>query len=141
MANSDDAPTTKRAGLGIVHVVLIVLILLNIVGDISNIVFWLTVAGAQTSLWGGLIASTLGPIDTLITGTAVLAVIIVLFAVAMSGLLQKKTWAPPLVIAISVANRIIAFVLYNINSVSILWVPWTIVLVILAYVDWRRMKA
>ena len=56
-------------------------------------------------------------------------------------MLQKKLRAPLLVVAISVANRAIAIFLYNISLVFILWLPWTIVLVALSCLDWRKMKA
>jgi hypothetical protein len=46
-----------------------------------------------------------------------------------------------LVIAISVANRALAVPLYLINIAFIFWLVWTVILVVVAYLDWRKMKA
>jgi hypothetical protein len=55
--------------------------------------------------------------------------------------MKRMVWAPLLVIAISIANRAIALGLYLISEAFIFFAVWTVILVVLAYLDWRKMKA
>jgi hypothetical protein len=65
-------------------------------------------------------------------------VVAVVYIASLFGLMKKMKWALPLVIAISIANRVLALVLYFISPAFAFWAIWTIIHVI--YLDWRKMK-
>ena len=118
-----------------------VLVALNIVGDIGNIIFWYASPSSRVSLEGGYLAAAAGNDNALIAGSVILAIVSVIYLVSAYGLFKQMAWAPLLVIAISIANRAIALVLYQISSAFIFWTVWTIILVVVAYLDYRRLSA
>jgi hypothetical protein len=132
--------TTKPASLGIIHKILIIFVILNIVGDIGNVAFWWANSDSRTSLNMGYIGTAATRSDALIAGTVVLIVVAVIYIVALFGLLKQMKWAPQLIIAISVANRALALVLYLISPAFAFWAVWTIILIALSYFDWRKMN-
>jgi hypothetical protein len=133
--------TTKPASLGIIHKVLIVFVVINIVGDIGNVAFWWADSASRLSLNAGFIGTVVASkSDALIAGTVILLVVAVIYTVALFGLLKKMKWAPKLIIAISVANRALALVLYLISPAFAFWAVWSIILIILSYFDWRKMN-
>ena len=131
--------TTKPASLGIIHKILIVLVIINIVGDIGNVVFWWANSASRSSLNQSYIGVTAGNFNALIAGTIVLIVVSVVFIIGLFGLMKQMKWAPQLIIAISVANRALALVLYLISPAFALWAVWSIVLIAVSYFDWRKM--
>ena len=101
--------TAKAVKLGKLHTILILFVAINIIGDIGNVAFWwANPSSRDASLNTGYIASVAGNDNALIAGTVILLVVSAVYAVALFGLLKKMTWAPLLVIAISIANRVIA---------------------------------
>jgi hypothetical protein len=133
--------TTKAAGLGIIHKILILFIIINIIGEVGNVGFWWASSDSRAaSLNTGYIGVTAGVENALISGTIILLVIAVVYIVSLFGLIRKMKWAPLLVIAISIANRAIALVLYFISPAFLFWAVWTVILVVLAYLDNRKMK-
>ena len=134
--------TAKAVKLGKLHTILILFVAINIIGDIGNVVFWWTNPSSRdSSLNIGYIASVAGNDNALIAGTLILLVVSAVYAVALFGLLKKMTWAPLLVIAISIANRVIALPLYYFSPAFAFWAVWTAILVILSYLDWKKLKA
>ncbi len=133
--------TAKAVKLGKLHTILILFVAINIIGDIGNIAFWwANPSSRDASLNTGYIASVAGNDNALIAGTVILLVVSAVYAVALFGLLKKMTWAPLLVIAISIANRIIALPLYYISPAFAFWAVWTAILVVLSYLDWKKLK-
>jgi hypothetical protein len=132
--------STQTVKLGLLGKVLMLLIGLNIVGDIGNIVIWYASPDSRGSLNGGLIAANSGAEAALTAGTIVLSLISVIYIVNLYGLMKNTKWAPLLVIAISVANRALAVVLYEISIAFLFWVVWTIILVALSALIYRKMK-
>ncbi len=130
----------KPANLGWVHRLLIVLVVINIIGDIGNVVFWYASPDSQGSLLGGYIASATGGANALIAGSVILLVVAVVYIVSLFGLLKKMQWAPLLIIAISVANRVLAVFLYLISPAFAFWGVWTAILIAVASLDWLKMK-
>jgi len=140
----------KTAGKNWTNVILILLVALNIIGDIGNIIVWLAAPEMRASLVGGVmngvelnggyIAAVAGDEAALIAGTATLAVISILYAVALIGLLKRNKQAALGVIAISVANRAVAAVLFEINVAFAIWAVWTVILVLVAYLDYRKLS-
>ena len=131
--------TTKPASLGIIHKILIVLVIINIVGDIGNVVFWWANSDSRSSLNQGYIGVTAGNFNALIAGTIVLLIVSVVFIIGLFGLMKQMKWAPQLIVAISVANRALALVLYLISPAFAFWAVWSIILIALSYFDWRKM--
>ncbi len=133
---------TTKPSLGLIHKILIIFVALNIIGDIGNVAFWwANPSSRDASLNTGYIASVAGNGGALIAGTVILLVVSAVYAVALFGLLKKMTWAPLLVIAISVANRVIALPLYFISPAFAFWAIWTVIIVVVSYLDWKKLKA
>jgi hypothetical protein len=133
--------TTKTTNLGIIHKVLILFVILNIIGDIGNVAFWWANSSSRISLNPSIIGNAVGADTALIIASAVLLVISIVYIASLYGLLKNMKWAPLLVIAISVANRALALFLYQISVAFVFWAIWTIILVIVSYLDYKKMKA
>jgi hypothetical protein len=131
----------KVVNLGIIHKVLIVFVLLNIIGDIGNVIFWWVSSSSRMSLTPSIIGNAAGADNALIAGTVILLVVSIVYIASLYGLLKKMLWAPLLVIAISIANRVLAVFLYEISIAFVFWAVWTVILVVVSFLDWRKMKA
>jgi len=132
--------TTKPASLGKIHKILMFFVIINIVGDIGNVaLWWANSASRAASLNTGYIGVAAGVGNALIAGTIVLLVVAAVYIVALFGLLKRMIWAPELIIAISVANRALALVLYFISPAFAFWAIWSIILIALSYFDWSKM--
>ncbi len=130
--------TTKNR----VNTILIILVLVNIIGDIGNIIVWYADPSSRDlSLNTGYIANVAGTESALLAGAIILAVVSIIYLAALFGLFKKLTWAPLLVIAISIANRVIAAFLYLFSAAFFVWVIWTAILVVVAVLDYRRLFA
>jgi hypothetical protein len=129
-----------KTGGNWVNLLLILFVAINVVGDIGNIALWKAVPSSQTSLTGGWIASFAGAGNALAAGTIILAIVAVIYAASIPGLLKMQKWAPLLVIAISIANRALALLLYEFNKAFFVWFAWTIILLIVAFLDFRKMS-
>jgi hypothetical protein len=134
--------TTKPVSKGTIHKILMLFIAINIIGDIGNVAFWWASPSSRAaSLNTGYIGVSAGINNALIAGTIVLLVISIVYIASLFGLMKRLKWALPLIIAISIANRALALVLYFISPAFVFWAVWTVILVVLAYLDWRQMKA
>lgn len=133
--------TAKTNNLGIIHKILLLFVVLNIIGDIGNVAFWwANVDSRAASLNTGYIATVAGVNNALYAGTIILTIVAVIYIVALFGLTKKTTWAPMLIIAISVVNRILALILYFISPAFAFWAAWTVILFVVAYLDWTKIK-
>ncbi len=132
---------TKIEKLDKLHTVLIIFVAINIIGDIGNVAFWwVNAASRDSSLNTGYIATVIGNYSALIAGTVILLLVSAVYGVALFGLLKKLAWAPLLVIAASIANRVIALPLYFISPAFAFWAIWTVILVVISYLDWKKLK-
>jgi hypothetical protein len=130
-----------KTGKNWVNILLILLVVINIIGDIGNIALWNAEPSSQESLMGGYIASLAGAENALTAGTIILAVVAIIYIASLLGLFKQQKWGPLLVIAISIANRAIAVFLYLFNEFFFLWFAWTIILLIFAFLDFRKLSA
>ncbi len=130
----------KPIGRNLIHQILIFFILINAIGDLGNIAVWYSTPESRVSLENGYIASLVGTNDALIAGSIILAVVAAVYFASLFGLFRKQKWGPLLVIAISVPNRIIATFLYEFSNAFMLWAAWTVVLIVLAYLDFRKLS-
>jgi hypothetical protein len=116
-------------------------VLINILGDIGNVVFWwANSASRAASLNTGFIGVNAGIGNALIIGTIVLLVVALVYIIALYGLMKQMKWAPKLIIVITVVNRGLALILYFISPAFVFWAVWSIILIALAYFDWRKMN-
>jgi hypothetical protein len=90
---------TQKSTHNWLNAILIFFVLVNILGDIANIVMWYISpagmfgpAGAQGSLRGGSMASILGGDNALVVGSLILAAVAVTYVAAMFGLLHRQKW-------------------------------------------------
>jgi hypothetical protein len=131
----------SKAGKNWFNILLILLVAINIIGDVGNIALWNSEPSSKESLMGGYIDSLAGAENALTAGTIILAVVSIIYIASLLGLLKKQKWGPLLVIAISIANRAIAVFLYSFNEFFFLWFAWTIILLIVAFLDFRKLSA
>jgi hypothetical protein len=133
--------TIKPASLGIIHKIFMLFILINIIGDIGNIVlWWANSATRAASLNTGYIGVAAGIGNALVAGTIVLLVVAVVYIIALYGLIKQMKWAPQLIIVITVVNRALALILYFISPAFVFWAVWSIILIVLSYFDWSKMN-
>jgi hypothetical protein len=140
------APTRNR-----INTLLIVFVLINIIGDMGNVIVWLAFPDMRgsltggvmggTQLTGGYIAVTAGADAALIAGSVILIAVSIVYIAALFGMMKRRTWAPRLVIAISVANRLLALLLFQFNEAFAFWGAWTVILVVVAALDYRKISA
>jgi hypothetical protein len=120
-----------------INTLLFILVLGNIVVDVANIAVWIGMPSSQASMLGGPIAKTFGSLVGLVIGTAILSVVSITYATTLFGLSRRQKWAPLLIVAISIANRAIALVIFEFTSP--IFFAWTVILVAVAYIDYRRL--
>lgn len=134
--------TAKPANLGIIHKILMLFVIINIIGDVGNVIAWWAVPSMPgLSLYNSYVGTAVGNDSiTLIIGSVILLVIAAAYAISLQGLLKKMVWAPLLVIAVSIVNRALAVGLYLVSFAFVFWVIWTVILVVVAYLDYRKMK-
>jgi hypothetical protein len=132
---------TKTTGKNRINTFLSLFIIINIIGDIGNVAFWWANPDSRAaSLNTSYLATVAGVDNALIAGTAILLIVAFIYAIGLFGLLKKQKWAPLLVIVISIANRTLALVIYFISPAFAFWAIWTIILVALAYMDYRKLS-
>lgn len=133
--------TVKPARLGIIHKIFMLFILINIIGEIGNVAFWLANSASRAaSLNNSIIGVVAGIGNALIIGTIVLLAVAVVHIIALFGLMKQTKWAPQLIIVITVVNRGLALILYVISPAFVFWAVWSIILIVFAYFDWRKMN-
>jgi len=134
------ANTSKPNYASLITKILIVLVILNIAGDVLAAAFFLWDPSlGELSVYGGLIASFAGKNGAVMITSAILLGYAVVYAVCVFGLLSKLKWAPPLVIAVSVVNRALALgVIFEPNVAWLIWSAWKLVIIALAFYLWRK---
>ncbi len=120
--------TTKAAGLGIIHKILMLFVIVNVIGDVGNVGLWLGVPSTRAlSLNTGLIGTAAGVGNALIAGSVILLLVAAVCIVSLFGLSKKLMWAPLFIIAISVVNRALALRFTSSVLHSAFWAIWTVI--------------
>jgi hypothetical protein len=132
--------TTKQTTLGWPHKLLMAFVAINIIGDIGNVIAWLAIPDMRMSLNPSILGTTAGENTALIVGSVILLAVSAVYIAGLYGLMKRKLWAPLLIIGISIANRVLALLLYQISPAFAFWAVWTVILVALSYLVWRKMK-
>jgi hypothetical protein len=135
------AKTSKVLNANLITKILLILIILNIAGDVLAAAFFLWDPSlGELSVYGGLIASFAGGNGAVMITVAILLGYAVVYAVSVFGLFRKLKWAPILVIAVSVFNRALALgVIFEPNVAWIIWSAWKLFIVAFAFYLWRKM--
>jgi hypothetical protein len=134
------AKASKLAHANLITKILLILIILNIAGDVLAAAFFLWDPSlGELSVYGGLIASFAGKNGAVMITSAILLGYAVVYAVSVFGSLSKLKWTPPLVIAVSVVNRALALgVIFEPNVAWLIWSAWKLVIIALAFYLWRK---
>jgi hypothetical protein len=140
-----------KSNSSIIHKILMIFVAINIIGDIGNVIGWLAIPDMRGSLTGGVmngvemsggyIAVTAGADAALMAGAVILTAVAIIYIVALFGLLKGRKWSPLLIIAISIVNRVLAVLLFELNIAFAFWGIWTVILVVVAFLDHRKLKA
>src|SRR5665647_714294 len=128
------AKASRLAHSNLIAKILIIMTILNIAGNISNVVIWLMSPSwgdpsMRDSLNDGLIASFVGKDGALVISSAIILFYATVYAIAAFGLFRKSKWAPLLIIEISIVDRALALVIFQLNSGFLIWSAWKIVTV------------
>lgn len=134
---------TKPAHASLVTKILLVMVALNVAGNIANVVIWLMSPSwndpsLRESLYGGLIASFAGQEAALMISSAIILSYATLYAISAFGLLRKSKWAPLLIIEVSIVDRALALVIFELSPGFLIWTVWKIVMISLAVYLWRN---
>jgi hypothetical protein len=133
--------TTQPKNYGRLPQILTIFVIINIIGEVGNVIAWQVIPEMRMSLDPSILAATLGETNALHIGSAILLLVAAAYAVSIYGLMKRKTWAPLLIIGVSVANRALALLLYEISPAFAFWAIWTVILVVVSYMVWRKLRA
>ncbi len=143
--------TNQAKKLGKLPLILSVFLIINIIGEVGNIIAWWAVPSMQISLNGGtlngvispasILSNEAGPQSALIIGSAILLVVAVGYIYSLWGLRNRKPSAPITIIGISIVNRLLTLVIFAISAAFIFWAVWTVILVVVSFMVWRKLKA
>ncbi len=116
------------------HKILIVFTALTIIGEVLSIFLWVTnrPLGPEPSARFSL------SVDYLIA-VANAAVFAALNAVALAWIIRRNKLGAPLLIGISIINRVISDALF-IGGAHGIFITWTTILVVFAYNEWRGLS-
>jgi hypothetical protein len=115
------------------HKILLVLVALTIVGEVASVVLW-TVDPIIPS--GQEIRFTLAVDYRIAVANA--AVFAVLNLIALIWIIRRNKMGPLFLIAISIINRVISHPIF-IGGAHLIFITWTVLLVIFAYLDYRKL--
>jgi hypothetical protein len=116
------------------HKILLLLVVLTIVGEFLSIILWAT----NRPVDGEPFARFSLAVDYRIA-VANAAVFVVLNLVALIWILRRNKLGPLFLIAISIINRLISEPIF-IGGIHGIFLTWTAVLVIVAYLDYRKLS-
>ena len=134
---------SKLAHANLITKILLIMTILNVAGNISNVVIWLMSPSwhdpsLRESLNGGLIASFVGNDGALVISSAIILFYATAYAIAAFGLFRKTKWAPLLIIAVTIVDRALALVIFQLNIGFLTWSVWKIVMISLAFYLLRK---
>ncbi len=116
------------------HKILLVLIAITIIAEIVSIILWTTnrpIGGEPTARFSLAVDYTIAVANA--------AVFAALNTIAFVLIFRGKKIGPIFLIAISIINRAISHPIF-IGGVHGIFITWTVVLVVFAYLDYRRLS-
>jgi hypothetical protein len=138
-----DVKVSKIGYADLITKILLIMTLLNVAGNISNVVIWLMSPSwgdpsLRDSLNGGLITGFVGKDGALVISSAIILFYATAYVIAAFGLFSKSKWAPLLIIEISIVDRALALVIFQLNVGFLIWSVWKIVMISLAFYLLRK---
>jgi hypothetical protein len=116
------------------HKVLLILIAMTFIGELISIILWTV----NPTLPSGLhVRFTLAVDYTIAVANATVFFVLNLFAFML--VLRRNKFGPVFLIIISIVNRIISHPIF-IGGVHLIFLTWTVLLVIFAYLDYRKIS-
>jgi hypothetical protein len=112
---------------GDVHKMIMRLVALNAIFDVISIPFWVYLPSLQNAQSQSIL--TVDP-STAIMNAAVAAA---WFAVAFYGIMKWQKWGPILAIAITLAQRVIGFFMFQLNVGIAAEIVWSTLIIYFAY--------
>jgi hypothetical protein len=129
----------KPVGISRIHRLLVFFVVVNIIGELGTIAFWYGSPSSQVSLLPSILGTSINNNTvTLAIGSALTALVAIVYIFSLLGLTKKQKWGPLMVIAISIVNRALAVVIYEISIAFVFWLVWTVILLVFAYLDFRQ---
>jgi hypothetical protein len=116
------------------HKILLVLTALTIIGEVASIILWTINPTLPT---GQQIRFTLAADYTIAVANA--AIFVALNLLAFVLIIRRNKKGPILLIAISIINRVISHPIF-IGGAHLIFVTWTALLIIFAYLDYRKLS-
>jgi hypothetical protein len=118
----------------LVNTLLMLYVVGNIIMGVANVAVWVGSPSSQASLLGGPVAKTLGSLAGLAVGSAILSAASFAFAVGVFGLSQKQKWAPLIIVAVAIANRLLSLLIFQ--ATYAIFYAGTVFLVCFALLDY-----
>jgi hypothetical protein len=116
------------------HKILLVLVALTILAEVASIILWTAnrpLAGQPSARFSLAVDYTIAVANA--------AVFMALNAVAFALIFRGKKIGPIFLIAISILNRFISHPIF-IGGAHGIFISWTVLLVVFAYLDYRRLS-
>jgi hypothetical protein len=115
------------------HKILLLLTALTIIAEVASIILWT----ANPTIPLGQARITLAVDYTIAVANA--AVFAVLNFAALIWIIRRNKIGPLFLIAISIINRVISHPIF-IGGAHLVFITWTVLLVIFAYLDYRKLS-
>jgi len=116
------------------HKILVVLTALTIIGEIASIALWIV----NPPLGANPNARFTLAVDYTIAVTNA-ALFVVLNLIALVWVIRRNKMGPIFLIAISIINRIVSHPIF-IGGAHLVFISWTVLLIIFAYFDHRKLS-
>jgi hypothetical protein len=115
------------------HKILLILVAITIIAEVASIIFWIV----NPTIPLGKARVTLAVDFRIAVANAV--VLAALNLVAFLWIVRRNKAGPLFLIAISIINRVISGPIF-IGGAHIVFITWTVLLVIFAYLDYRKIS-
>ena len=110
------------------HLILMALVTLTIIGGLASIIIWYTQPDMRMTL-----------VVDYNEAIIVAAIVAVLTIIALIGIRKKMKWGPLLIIVITVSNRIIGFFHFEVAVGQIIFIGWSVILIVFAILDYMQL--
>jgi hypothetical protein len=115
------------------HKILSILTAITIVAEIGSIILWTT---NPTIPMGQARVTLVVDYKIAVTSAAIFAI---LNSIALFWIIKRKKIGPIFLIGISIVNRGVSY-LFFIGGAHLVFITWTILLIIFAYLDYRKLS-
>lgn len=114
--------------LNVKHKILLILLSLTIIGEVLSIIIWAKVPAERFTLTVGWEIAVLNAV-----------IMIPLNLMALFWIIKRSKLGPLFLIVISIGNRIASQLIFN-GGMHLIFVTWTALLVVFAYLEYRQLN-